>query len=108
MFQKSISSLSVLFFSAILLITCQNEKKYVGTQKNSKIFSVEDPHSYSNPSKIRVTHMDLNLEILWSTHILKGFVTVTLDKNENADTLILDTRQLKISAVQNISGKALN
>ncbi|MFM9944370.1 MAG: M1 family metallopeptidase [Bacteroidia bacterium] len=80
----------------------------MGDEKKSKNFSVSDPHSYSNPTKIRVKHMDLDLEILWETHILKGSVTLTLDKKENADTLILDTRQLKISVVQNSSGKLLN
>lgn len=56
------------------------KKKYVTDEKNSKIVSVVDPHSYSNPNNIKVNHIDLDLEILWKTHILKGTATLTLDK----------------------------
>lgn len=107
MFLKNIFSFLIVISSVILLITCRNEKKYVTDEKNSKIVSVVDPHSYSNPNNIKVNHIDLDLEILWKTHILKGTATLTLDKKENADTLILDTRQLIISAVKNNEGRNL-
>ncbi len=107
MYLKKISSLIVVVSLAILIITCRNEKKYVHDEKNLKIFSITDPHSYSNPHRIRIKHIVLNLEIFWETHILKGFASLTLDKNENSDTLILDTRQLTISQVKNHSGKKL-
>jgi len=51
--------------------------------------------------------MALDLEILWETHILNGTTTLTLENKSDADTLILDTKQLNISSVQNISGKEL-
>ncbi len=107
MFLKSLSSFFIIVFSVILLITCRNEKKYAVEEKKPKIFSSGDPHSYSNPYKISVNHIDLNLEILWDAHILKGTATLNLDKKENADTLILDTRQLIISSVKNKEGMPL-
>ena len=45
-----------------------------------KLISFDDPHSYSNPQKIRITHMDLDLKIDWKAHILSGKVTLNLDK----------------------------
>lgn len=97
----------LLVFSLVLIITCQNEKKYINGEKKSKLILVNDPHSYSNPQQVRITHIDLNLEIHWETHILKGTATLTLDKKENADTLILDTKQLGILEVKNESGTKL-
>lgn len=68
---------------------------------------VNDPHSYSNPEKIRVKHIHLDLEIVWKAHILKGTATLTLDNKENDDTLILDTRQLGILEIKNEKGNRL-
>ena len=77
-------------------------------EKKLKTFLALDPHSYSNPNKVRVTHLKLDLIIDWENRILKGHVNLDLDKKENADTLILDTRKLKISRVENrLTGKTL-
>ncbi len=90
-----------------VIVTCQNEKKYKDDEKKIKLISFDDPHSYSNPQKIRITHMDLDLKIDWKAHILSGKVTLNLDKYAGADTLILDTRQLIISGVSNTNNDSL-
>ncbi len=56
-----------------------------------------DAHSYSNPEHIRVRHVDLDLEVLFDRKVLKGASTLTIERvNSRADTLRLDTRDLKI------------
>jgi aminopeptidase N len=50
----------------------------------------------------------LDLEIDWDQHILKGNATLDLNRKPHADTLILDTRQLKINSVKSESGISLN
>jgi leukotriene-A4 hydrolase len=107
MFQKNNSSFLTLVLISVLLITCQNKKKYVCGEKNLNYSKVHDPHSFANPSKIRVNHLELDLEIVWEKHILKGSALLRLNKKENADTLILDTRELTITNVLNASGKKI-
>ena len=97
----------MVVFITSLLITCQSKKKYVCGKKNKDLSEIIDPHSYSNPSKVRVTHINLDLKIVWDLHILAGTATLTLDKKESADTLILDTRQLEIISVTNSENKKL-
>ncbi len=107
MYCKSISSFCLVGVLIILLITSCSEKKYAEDEKKAKNFSVKDKHSFSNPDKIRITHLHLDLGIDWDAHILKGSVTYTLQNDSNSDTLILDTRQLVISEVKSKNGAKL-
>jgi leukotriene-A4 hydrolase len=61
-----------------------------------------DVHSYSNPDKIRSTHIDLDLEVLFDRKVLKGTATHTLERaaNAGASPLILDTRGLSIQKTE--------
>src|SRR6187549_2700110 len=53
-----------------------------------------DVHSYSNPEKIRISHIDLDLDVQFERKILKGTATHTLERAADAGSspLILDTR----------------
>ncbi|HEX2490336.1 MAG TPA: M1 family aminopeptidase/hydrolase, partial [Blastocatellia bacterium] len=56
-----------------------------------------DAHSYSNPEQVRVRHVELDLEVLYDRKVLKGLSTLTIERTQaGADTLKLDTRDLKI------------
>ncbi|NUM31359.1 MAG: M1 family metallopeptidase [Bacteroidetes bacterium] len=97
--------LSYLFIILIFLFTtCQNEKKYINYKKKSDFISTLDPHSFANINKIRLRHIFFNLEINWEKHILDGFVQILFTKNETADTLILDTKDLEIKEIFAING----
>lgn len=57
-----------------------------------------DVHSYANPRQVRVSHLDLDLNVVFERRILRGAVTLaveTIAGNERAP-LILDTRGLNI------------
>lgn len=59
-----------------------------------------DYHSFSNPDEIIVTHLDLDLTADFDSSVLSGTATLTYRKQQSdADTLMLDTRDLTISGV---------
>ncbi|GAA0250159.1 M1 family metallopeptidase [Rhodanobacter caeni] len=60
-----------------------------------------DPNSYAQPDQVRVTHLDLNLDIDFPHKQLDGQATLKLDwQNPQAQSLVLDTRDLKIAKVE--------
>ncbi|NMW23388.1 M1 family metallopeptidase [Rhodanobacter denitrificans] len=60
-----------------------------------------DPNSYAQPDQVRVTHLDLELTIDFPRKQLDGQATLKLDwKNPKAQSLVLDTRDLKIAKVE--------
>ncbi|MGN6329978.1 MAG: M1 family metallopeptidase [Rhodanobacter sp.] len=60
-----------------------------------------DPNSYTQPDQVRVTHLDLNLDIDFPHKQLDGQATLKLDwQNPQAQSLVLDTRDLKIAKVE--------
>src|SRR6185312_6318484 len=68
-----------------------------------------DPNSYAQPDQVRVTHLDLNLNIDFPHKQLDGQATLKLDwKNPQAQSLVLDTRDLEIAKIEAVGsdGKA--
>jgi len=60
-----------------------------------------DPNSYAQPDQVRVTHLDLDLKIDFPRKQIDGQATLKLDwKNPKAQSLVLDTRDLKIAKVE--------
>jgi aminopeptidase N len=67
--------------------------------------AARDLHSAANPAQIRVTHADLDLKADFAKRILEGSVRLTVKKaDENLTTLMLDTRDLEVLAVEAGSG----
>ena len=62
--------------------------------------AAQDYHSYANPSAVRVRHVDLDWDVLFDQKILKGTVTLTIERTSQTEPLILDTRDLKIETVE--------
>jgi leukotriene-A4 hydrolase len=64
-----------------------------------------DPHSYAQPEQVRVTHLDLDLNIDFAHKRLEGNATLKLDwENPRAASLVLDTRNLKITRIMALAG----
>ena len=63
-----------------------------------------DLHSYANSDEIRVTHVELDLEVRFDERRLRGSAMLSFDRlREDADALVLDTRDLTIAAVESWS-----
>jgi leukotriene-A4 hydrolase len=60
-----------------------------------------DAHSYSNPQDVRVTHLELDLDVLFDRRVLRGTATLTLERSRpESGALILDTRALDIAKAE--------
>lgn len=60
-----------------------------------------DPHSYAQPDKVVVTHIDMDLALDFGQKTLGGDATLSLDwKDADAKNLVLDTSELDIRKVQ--------
>ena len=61
-----------------------------------------DVHSFSEPEKFRVRHVDLELTASFSDRKLSGKADLLISRGANADAgrLVLDTRDLTIHTVE--------
>ena len=65
----------------------------------------QDVRSRSNPYDVRVYHLDPGLEVGVTQRSLSRSVTLSIDQvRPKAETLVLDTRDLAIQKVENITG----
>jgi len=60
----------------------------------------KDYHSLSNPESVIVTHISLDLDIDFDQRVMRGTAKLDYKKiDDNAKTLVLDTKDLKITGV---------
>ncbi len=93
-----------LIVSSLFVMSCQNtstEKTNPPAAQAVQLVEATDVHSQSNPKEIRVKHVDLNLDVLFDRKALKGSATLTIERKQaDANTLKLDTRDLKIAKAE--------
>lgn len=65
-----------------------------------------DIHSWSQPNRIRVRHIELDLDVHFDRHVLEGFATLQLERVSGSE-LVLDTRSLAIHSVDNAASYEL-
>lgn len=64
------------------------------------IDAAKDYHSFSNPGQVALTHISLDLTVDFEAKVLTGSAALRFDrKQENATTLVLDTKDLVIHSV---------
>ena len=60
-----------------------------------------DHHSYANPEAVRVTHVELDLEVSFADRGLQGSAMLSFERVEpDAASLVVDTRELRIDGVE--------
>lgn len=60
-----------------------------------------DPHSFSRPDQVAVTHIELDLTVDFELQRLAGSAVLSLDRRQpDATELVLDTRDLEIDLVR--------
>ena len=63
-----------------------------------------DTHSYANVDEVRVTHLELDVTVLFDEKQLRAAAMLSFERvTEDANTLVLDTRDLNITAVESWS-----
>ena len=96
---------SIIVFCAALFV-CANSVISINAQNmkttNQMKVSANDLHSYSNPSEIRVTNVDLDWNVLFDKKQLRGTATLDFQRISKSPVvnLILDTRDLNIEKVE--------
>jgi aminopeptidase N len=66
-----------------------------------------DIHSFAQPEKARVTNVSLDLTPDFSTHQLRGIARLAIQRGQNPDSIVLDTRDLTIKSVKDSRGGPL-
>ena len=66
-----------------------------------------DPHSYAQPEKARVTHVSLDLVPDFTSKRISGMARLAVQKAANADSVVLDIRDLEITSVKSSTGDSL-
>ena len=58
-----------------------------------------DPHSFSRPDEVAVTHLALDVDVDFERRVIEGRATLSLDHRSASRELWLDTRDLDVAAV---------
>jgi leukotriene A-4 hydrolase/aminopeptidase len=87
---RSLLQLAAIF----LLFSCQNK-----TADTAPKIPEKDPHSFAEPGKAVVTHLDLDIKVDFSTQVISGKAVWTINNIAKSDEIIFDTRQLNIQKI---------
>jgi len=100
-----------LFAATTVLTGCNNASAPVETPVSEQEVKVvkpiikDDKFTYSNYDEVRVTHVDLNLDVNFDAKVLDGIATIDFERvKAEADTLVLDTKDLTIKSVRLFAG----
>ncbi|CAN5433802.1 M1 family metallopeptidase [soil metagenome] len=80
-----------------LIASCTNYSKL--TEEVSNNLNYRDLHSYAQPGAAVVRHLDWNAEVNFDSKAIKGIASLTIEKSEGADEIILDSKGLIIEKV---------
>jgi aminopeptidase N len=98
------AALAALCLVPLLAAGCAPAEEPEATREAAAV--VDDPHSFSRPGEVRVTHLALDLTVDFDARTLSGRASLTVDNPAGASELVLDTRGLEIAAVALDDGAA--
>ncbi len=58
-----------------------------------------DPHSFADPSKAVVKHLDLDIKVDFDAKLISGKASWTIENTSKGDEIIFDARNLQISKI---------
>ena len=86
---------------ACFLVACDASAPEVG---DVTVERARDVHSYANVDEVRVTHVELDLTVLFEERQLRAAAMLSFERvRDEANVLVLDTRDLHITAVESWS-----
>ena len=103
-------------FAAAALTACSNPEtpkpdteaskvEMPTAQKDKRVIIKDDKFTYANYDEVRLTHIDLNLDVNFDAKVLDGIATLDFERvKEDADVLVLDTKDLLIKSVRLFAG----
>lgn len=86
----------LLMFPVFLALACQqkNNNANLSSAKHGR-----DVHSFAEPEKALVKHLDLDIRVDFTTRLISGKASWTIDNPGNSTGIIFDTRQLQIDRI---------
>ncbi len=94
-------------FAGFALTACQGaeapveQSKAAVSEPTKRIITKDDKFTYANYDEVRVTHLDLNLDVNFDAKVLDGIATIDFERvTDDADMLVLDTKDLLIKSVR--------
>lgn len=84
----------ILVSAIFLLFSCQNK-----TADTTQKVPEKDPHSFAEPEKVLVKHLDLDIKVDFDKQLISGKAAWTINNIGKTDEIIFDTRQLDIQKV---------
>jgi aminopeptidase N len=66
-----------------------------------------DAHSHARPDEARVTHVSLDITPDFATKRISGSARLSIEKSAEADSVILDIRDLDVTRVTDAAGRPL-
>ncbi len=85
----------ILLIPVLFALSCQQK----ATDKNVALALVKDVHSFAKPEKAIVKHLDLDLNVDFSTQLISGKASWTIENTSGGTEIIFDSRQLQIQKV---------
>ncbi len=80
-----------------ILLCCQNNSS---PDVEKEIPQINDPHTYANPNKAVVTHLDWEAEVDFNNKKIIGIANWNIQTSENASEIIFDSYGLNIREVK--------
>lgn len=85
----------LLIIPVLFSLSCQPKKAENGAASSM----VRDVHSFAEPQKALVKHLDLDINVDFSTQLISGKASWTIENPSKGTEIIFDTRQLQIQKV---------
>ena len=85
-------------FALMLIFSCKPADKPMQETDNQNIEKL-DPHSFSEPEKAIVKHLDLKLKIDFNTQILSGVAVWAIENTSKSDQIVFDIKGLEIEKI---------
>ena len=86
----------IFLFPILTILSCQQNKPKTTADLVQK---KSDTHSFSDPQKAIVKHLDLDINVDFKTQIIAGKASWVLDNIAKSDEIIFDTKQLTIQKI---------
>lgn len=86
--------IGLLVFSIAFAISCQKKETTVIGKITTK-----DAHSFSNPDKAIVKHLDLDIKVDFDSQTISGIASWTIDNTSKGNEIIFDVNTLNITKV---------
>ncbi|EZH72327.1 aminopeptidase [Aquimarina atlantica] len=93
--------ITLLVCATLMLGSCADAKKEKTELKKEASLPKyeEEPHSFAQPNKAAIKHLDLDIDVDFEKEIINGSATYQIENN-NASEIVLDVKFLEIENVQ--------